>query len=156
MEVAPANGPDPTVSGQARGHAKAEQGEAHKANGAFPARHWGEVRDLTKSSGQRLNPTERRQAEHDLDVRIRQAAAAAKRVGKFGTALQEMVEIATDRVDWRDKFRMTFDGATARRGELGPAEPALHPAWDLPARLAAHRGRSHRLRAGHLGLDLSG
>ena len=45
---------------------------------------------------------------------------------------------------------------TARRGELGPAEPALHPAWDLSARLAAHRGRSYRLRAGHVGLDLSG
>ena len=60
-------------------------------------------------------------AEHDLDVRIRQAAAAAKRVGKFGTALQEMVEIATDRVDWRDKFRMAFDGVL--RGEVSWARP---------------------------------
>ena len=90
-------------------------------NGAFPARHWGEVRDLTKPNGQRLSPTERLQAEHDLDVRIRQAAAAAKRVGKFGTALREMVEIATDRVDWRDKFRMAFDGVL--RGEVSWARP---------------------------------
>ena len=87
----------------------------------FPARHWGEVRDLTKSNGQRLSPTERRQAEHDLDVRIRQAAAAAKRAGKFGAALREMVEIATDRVDWRDKFRMAFDGVL--RGEVSWARP---------------------------------
>ena len=92
-----------------------------RGNGAFPARHWGEVRDLTKPNGQRLSPTERLQAEHDLDVRIRQAAAAAKRVGKFGTALREMVEIATDRVDWRDKFRMAFDGVL--RGEVSWARP---------------------------------
>jgi predicted metal-dependent peptidase len=113
--------PNATTSSQARSHAEAKQGEAHNANGTFPARHWGEVRDLAKSSGQRLNPTERRQAEHDLDVRIRQAAASAKRVGKFGTALQEMVEIATDRVDWRDKFRMAFDGLL--RGEVSWARP---------------------------------
>ena len=87
----------------------------------FQARHWGEVRDLTKPNGQRLSPTERLQAEHDLDVRIRQAAAAAKRMGKFGTALREMVEIATDRVDWRDKFRMAFDGIL--RGEVSWARP---------------------------------
>ena len=101
--------------------AKPDQGETHTGNGAFPARHWGEVRDLTKPNGQRLSPTERLQAEHDLDVRIRQAAAAAKRVGKFGTALREMVEIATDRVDWRDKFRMAFDGVL--RGEVSWARP---------------------------------
>ena len=115
------NGLDPTTSGQAGSQAEANQEEAPKANGVYPARHWGEVRDLTKSNGQRLSPTERRQSEHDLDVRIRQAAAAAKRVGKFGAALQEMVEIATDRVDWRDKFRMTFDGAL--RGEVSWARP---------------------------------
>jgi predicted metal-dependent peptidase len=42
-------------------------------------------------------------------------------VGKFGTALREMVEIATDRVDWRDKFRMAFDGVL--RGEVSWARP---------------------------------
>jgi predicted metal-dependent peptidase len=115
------NDPDPSTSGQAGGHAEAAQGEGHKANGVHPARHWGEVRDLTKTNGQRLSPTERLYAEHDLDVRIRQAAAAAKRVGKFGTAQREMVEIATDRVDWRDKFRMAFDGVL--RGEVSWARP---------------------------------
>jgi predicted metal-dependent peptidase len=115
------NGRDTTASGQTSSHAKRDQGEAHGGNGAFPARHWGEVRDLTKPNGQRLSPTERIRAEHDLDVQIRQAAAAAKRVGKFGTALREMVEIATDRVDWRDKFRMAFDGVL--RGEVSWARP---------------------------------
>src|SRR5208283_611556 len=115
------NGHDPAASGQIGSQAKANQGETHTGNGAFPARHWGEVRDLTKPNGQRLSPTERLQAEHDLDVRIRQAAAAAKRVGKFGTAQREMVEIATDRVDWRDKFRMAFDGVL--RGEVSWARP---------------------------------
>jgi len=115
------NGHDPTASGQTSGHAKPEQGEAHSGDDTFPARHWGEVRDLTKPNGQRLSATERIQAEHDLDVRIRQAAAAAKRVGKFGIALREMVEIATDRVDWRDKFRVAFDGVL--RGEVSWARP---------------------------------
>ncbi len=115
------NGHDPAASGQIGSQAKANQGETLTGNDTFPARHWGEVRDLTKPNGQRLSPTERLQAEHDLDVRIRQAAAAAKRVGKFGTALREMVEIATDRVDWRDKFRMAFDGAL--RGEVSWARP---------------------------------
>jgi len=115
------NSHDPTPSGQTSSHAKPEQGKAQSGDDTFPARHWGEVRDLTKPIGQRLSATERIQAEHDLDVRIRQAAAAAKRVGKFGTALREMVEIATDRVDWRDKFRVAFDGVL--RGEVSWARP---------------------------------
>ena len=115
------NGHDPTASGQTSSHVRPDHGEAHSGDDTFPARHWGEVRDLTKPNGQRLSPTERTQAEHDLDVRIRQAAAAAKRVGKFGTALREMVEIATDRVDWRDKFRVAFDGVL--RGEVSWARP---------------------------------
>ena len=115
------NGPDPTTSGQTSSHAKPDQGEAHSGNGALPARHWGEVRDLTKPNGQCLSPTERLQEEHDLDVRIRQATAAAKRAGRFGSALQEMVEIATDRVDWRDKFRMAFDGML--RADVSWARP---------------------------------
>jgi predicted metal-dependent peptidase len=112
---------DPAASGQTNSHTKPDHGEAHSGNRAFPARHWGAVRDLTRPNGQRLSRTERIQAEHDLDVRIRQAAAAAKRVGKFGTALREMIEIATDRVDWRDKFRMAFDGVL--RGEVSWARP---------------------------------
>ena len=112
---------DPAASGQTNSHTKPDHGEAHSGNRAFPARHWGAVRDLTRPNGQRLSRTERIQAEHDLDVRIRQAAAAAKRVGKFGTALREMIEIATDRVDWRDEFRMAFDGVL--RGEVSWARP---------------------------------
>jgi len=115
------NGLDPATSDLGGSHVKADQGQARKANCVLPTRHWGEVRDLTKSNGQRLSPAERLRAEHDLDVRIRQAAASAKRVGKFGTALQAMVEIATDRVDWRDKFRMAFDGLL--RGEVSWARP---------------------------------
>jgi predicted metal-dependent peptidase len=115
------NAHDPAASNQTSSRAKPDPGETHSKNGVFPARHWGEVRDLTRPNGQCLSPTERRQAEHDLDVRIRQAAAAAKCVGKFGTALREMVEIATDRVDWRDKFRMEFDGVL--RGEVNWARP---------------------------------
>jgi predicted metal-dependent peptidase len=95
---------------------------AHPGGGGVsPARQWGEVRDLTRRNGQPLSPTERHQSELDLDVRIRQAAAAAKRAGKFSTALPEMVEVATDRVDWHDKFRITFDGML--RGEVSWARP---------------------------------
>lgn len=105
------NGHDQAGSGQTNEPDQGElQEDAHGGNRLFRARHWGEVRDLTKPNGQRLSPTERLQAEHELDVRIRQAVAAAKRVGKLGSALGEVVEIATDRVDWRDKFRMAFDG----------------------------------------------
>jgi predicted metal-dependent peptidase len=89
--------------------------------GIVPARHWGEVRELTTEHGKPLSPSERRRAEHDLDVRIRQAAAAAKRAGKFATSLSEIVEAATDRVDWRDTFRMIFDGTL--RGEVSWARP---------------------------------
>ncbi|MGD0109917.1 MAG: hypothetical protein ABSC06_38735, partial [Rhodopila sp.] len=90
-------------------------------DGIVPARHWGEVRDLTTEHGKPLSPSERRRAEHDLDVRIRQAAAAAKRAGKFATSLSEIVEAATDRVDWQDTFRMIFDGTL--RGEVSWARP---------------------------------
>ncbi len=109
----------------------------------FPARHWGEVRDLTKSNGQRLNPTERRQAEHEFYVRIRQAASAAKRAGKFGTALHEMVEIATDRVDWRDKLRMAFDGVL--RSEMswaGPNRRFIRHGFYLPGWRRTGAGRT--------------
>ena len=39
-------------------------------------------------------------------------------------------------------------------GELVPAESPLHPARNVSTRLAAYRSRSHRLRAGYIGLDL--
>jgi hypothetical protein len=133
------NGHDPVASGQTNSRAKPDQREVHSGNSVFPTRLWGEVRDLTKPNGQRLSPTERLHAEHDLDVRIRQAAAAAKRAGKYGVALREMIEIATDRGDWRDKFRIAFDGVL--RGEVGwPGRIAasfstaiIYQAGDAPA-----------------------
>ena len=130
---------------------KPEQGETTPARRIAGHRHWGEVRDLTKRNEQRLSPTERLQAEHDLDVRVRQAAAAAKRMGEFGTTLREMVEIANDRVDWRDKFRMTFDGIL--RGEVS---------WARPNRRFIQQGKYmpgwRRTGAGRIGfvLDTSG
>jgi predicted metal-dependent peptidase len=74
------------------------------------ARHWGEVRDLRAANGQALSPAQQHQAAHELDVRIRQAAAAAKRAGKFSAVLQEIIEVATDQTDWHDRFRISFDG----------------------------------------------
>ncbi len=98
-----------------------DDGEAGDGDGVRPADIWGEVRDLTTDAGRKLSPAERVQAEHDLDVRIRQAAAAARRVGKFPAGLGETIEAAADRVDWRDKFRMSFDGTL--RGEVTWARP---------------------------------
>jgi predicted metal-dependent peptidase len=86
-----------------------------------PAGNWGEVRDLTDANGAPLTEAARRQAEDDLDVRIRQAAAAAKRAGRFTAGLTEMVEAALDRADWRDRFRMLFDGTL--RSEASWARP---------------------------------
>jgi predicted metal-dependent peptidase len=79
------------------------------------------VRDLTATTGAPLGDAARRQAEDDLDIRIRQAAAAAKRAGRFAGAMSEMVEAALDRVDWRDRFRTLFDGTL--RSEASWARP---------------------------------
>lgn len=68
------------------------------------------MRDLTAENGGKLTESARRQVEDDLDMRIRQAAAAAKRAGRFGDALHEIVEAALGRVDWRDRLRTLFDG----------------------------------------------
>jgi len=114
-------GSDPSGHGHDGGHALAGQGGRDSGSGVSPGRQWGEIRDLTEPNGQSLSPTARRQAEHDLDMRIRQAAAAAKRAGKFSAMLSETVEVATDHVDWRDKFRMAFDGTL--RGEASWARP---------------------------------
>ena len=86
-----------------------------------PAGNWGEVRDLTGEHGAPLTDAGRRQAEDDLDVRIRQAAAAARRAGRFSAGLTEMVEAALDRTDWRDRFRTLFDGTL--RSEASWARP---------------------------------
>jgi predicted metal-dependent peptidase len=90
-------------------------------DGIAPARHWGEVRDLISPAGKPLTPAERRQAESDLDVRIRQGAAAARRAGKLVGGLTEMIAVATDRTDWRDRFRCVFDGML--RGEASWSRP---------------------------------
>ena len=86
-----------------------------------PAEDWGEVRDLTTETGKPLSPSERCRADHDIDVRIRQAAAGAKRAGKLSSALGELVEVATNRVDWRDHLRMVFDGTL--RGDISWVRP---------------------------------
>ena len=74
------------------------------------AKRWGEVRDLTHESGKQLRATELRQAEDDLEVAIGQAAAAAKRAGQYSSTLRETIEASLDRVDWRDRLRVLFDG----------------------------------------------
>ena len=97
---------------------------AATGNGAgivAPAARWGEVRDLTADNGTALGDAARRQAEDDLDVRIRQAAAAATRAGRFSAGMVEMVEAALDRADWRDRFRTLFDGTL--RSEASWARP---------------------------------
>lgn len=96
--------PDPAVP-----HPGSQAGGTGAAAVA-PAECWGEVRDLTTDDGAPLGDAARRQAEDDLDVRIRQAAAAAKRAGRFSSGLAELVEAALDRADWRDRFRTLFDG----------------------------------------------
>jgi predicted metal-dependent peptidase len=95
--------------------------QQRRAGDVQQARGWGEVRDLQTDEGKPLTPAALRQAGHDLDVRIRQAAAAAKRVGKLPGALKGMIEAATDRVDWQDKFRITFDGTL--RGDITWSRP---------------------------------
>ena len=86
-----------------------------------PARQWGEVRDLTAPNGKPLSPAQRHQVEHDLDVRIRQAVASAKRAGKFSAGYKEVISVATNQVDWRDRFRICFDGLL--RGEVSWTRP---------------------------------
>ena len=97
---------------------------------ARSARQWGEVRDLTAPDGKPLSPAQRRQAEHDLNVRIRQAAAAAKRAGRFRAAYGCVVDVATNQVDWHDKFRISFDGLL--RGDVS---------WTRPNRRFIQHGR---------------
>ena len=68
------------------------------------------MRDLRAESGRALSTPERAQAEAEIDVQIRQALAAAKRAGRLPAALKEMVEAASPRTDWRDRFRLLADG----------------------------------------------
>ena len=111
--------PSPTAGdGSGQGPAEGPVGDRKPVG---PARNWGEVRDLKSESGEALSPAARSTAEHDLNVIIRQAAAAAKRAGKYPGRLAEIVATATDQVDWRDKFRMSFDGTL--RGEVSWARP---------------------------------
>ena len=95
---------------QARTSAAGTSASGNGAGIVAPAESWGEVRDLTAENGAPLGDAARRQAEDDLDVRIRQAAAAATRAGRFSAGMVEMVEAALERADWRDRFRTLFDG----------------------------------------------
>jgi predicted metal-dependent peptidase len=87
-----------------------------------PARDWGEVHDLRAPNGQALSPTQQHHATQDLDIRIRQAATAAKRARKLSAALREIVETATDHTDWHDRFRISFDGLL--RSEVSWTRPS--------------------------------
>jgi predicted metal-dependent peptidase len=130
--AAPANGAGGQAQAQAQENAggppatgESEPGgvadQPGTPGGIAPAHIWGEVRDLRAEDGKPLAPAARRQAESDLDIRIQQAAAAAKRAGRFSGLLKEVVEAATDRVDWQDKFRTTFDGTL--RGDVSWSRP---------------------------------
>ena len=73
-----------------------------------------------------------------------------KRVGKFGTAQREMVEIATDRVDWRDEFRIAFDGVL--RGEVaGTSRIAATSSTGCIYQVGDAPGPVASLRAGYVG-----
>ena len=97
---------DPEPDGSQSGSPAGE----NNAAGVAPAENWGEVRDMMDENGAKPGDAAQRQAEDDLDIRIRQAAAAAKRAGRFSPGLAELVEAALDRTDWRDRFRTLFDG----------------------------------------------
>jgi predicted metal-dependent peptidase len=123
----PGTSNDPNPGGQPSSPAAGKDAPVQDQNatpaeqGTGAARQWGEVRDLTKPDGKPLTAGERSRAEHELDVRIRQAAAGAKRAGKLRGTVQEIIEVATDRVDWQDKLRIIFDGTL--RGEADWARP---------------------------------
>ena len=78
---------------------------------------------MRASGGRPMTAAQVLQAEADLDVRLHQAAAMARRAGAYPAAVREMVEAAADREDWRDRLRTVFDGTL--RGE---------PSWSRPNR----------------------
>ena len=126
LQQQPPRSSDDKPNESAKGSSSAPKGgpytrEGHDGADVESAKMWGEVRDLLTTKGKTLSPSERRQAEADLDIRIRQAAVVAKRAGKFSEVTRELVRVSTDRVDWRDKFRMAFDGTL--RGEASWSRP---------------------------------
>jgi len=111
----PSHGPSNAAASASPNQPAAQPAVTGKADGAkdgdvTPARHWGEVRDLTAPNGKPLNPSQRRRAEYDLDVCIRQAVASARRASKFSTGYEEVINVTTNQIDWSDKFRISFDG----------------------------------------------
>ncbi|WP_162530850.1 vWA domain-containing protein [Rhodovastum atsumiense] len=95
--------------------------DAPASSGPAGEPRWGQVRDLTQMDGSPLPESRRRQAGRDLDVRIRQAAAMARRAGKLPSTLVEMIAAGAPRIDWRDRFRQVFDGT--RREALDWGRP---------------------------------
>ncbi|WP_203330801.1 DUF2201 family putative metallopeptidase, partial [Rhodovastum atsumiense] len=95
--------------------------DAPASSGTAGEPRWGQVRDLTQVDGSPLPESRRRQAGRDLDVRIRQAAAMARRAGKLPGTLVEMIAASAPRIDWRDRFRQVFDGT--RREALDWGRP---------------------------------
>ena len=93
--------------------------KARRRHGGFPA--WGEVRQAVNAAGRPLTATERATVEGEIDVRVRQAVAAARRAGKLPASLRLLVEATSGRSDWRDRFRCLSDGLF--RHELSWARP---------------------------------
>ena len=110
------SGPDTTSD-------HADQREAHNGNGVFPARQWGEVRDLTKSNGQCLSPTD----TAPCGARSRCPDSPSRSGSKAGGQVRHRAAgDGRDRDRPRGLARQVPHGLrwrTARRGELGPAEP---------------------------------
>lgn len=111
------NGTDGAGDRSGRGEGAAGQGDVPRAKTP------GEVRPMRAEDGEPLTPGRTRQAEADLDVRVRQAAAMARRAGALPAGLQEMIEASADRENWLDRLRVAFDGTL--RGD---------PNWSRPNR----------------------
>jgi predicted metal-dependent peptidase len=86
-----------------------------------PQPAWGEVRQAVNAAGRPLTATEQATAEGEIDVRVRQALAAARRAGKLPASLRLLVEATSSRSNWRDRFRCLSDGLL--RHELSWAKP---------------------------------
>ena len=68
---------DTPGQGLAQSQGEGNQDRESAGQGIKPAESWGEMRDLLPKNGGKRTERARRQAEDELDLRIRQAAAAA-------------------------------------------------------------------------------
>lgn len=86
-----------------------------------PEPGWGQVVEPTGDHGQALSPASRSAAEGEVDVMVRQAMAMGRRAGRMPASVALHVEAASDRTDWRDRFRLLADGW--RRNGLSWSRP---------------------------------